>query len=1336
MMLDENGIETDIQITATAFEQDTSFIISNDPDARTKQNRRPRSAAVYKSTYRKIDEKSLTARYMLNLKRELKSTKKVPTDMFKDLGQLTRPKGNAQNLSNSATVEISFDSVDTCKRNENENQQYQRPNSAKFPYYNERNIPCTRSELDNSYALDDLYNDEVFGGEKNNHYIYRHYNGAAKMFRQLGQSERQTHGQGQNSGVNQENQENPRQEETNEVDDDSNTDSCSITDISALVYTSRVKMKEKMKEWNPYAVSTTSLSKDVDTCTLISSGTVYRPDYADSAAVLSGSPICPASTSTKTSLLDQDGGFGLKIASVKDLLDMKQGCKPNSWYFEKGELDALERRLGATLQREYIHPTARLNIDRRLRRLFQGPVPAQGEIPGVDISEREEGGGGVLGVIPLGLTAGKGSVHIPTEKGSKGDLHSGNLDVNYASQCSKERLARSPEAIAAQQRVELEARYDILDTREVAAAKQAEKHRAAVDEKLWLRLSERAQTAPIRPKSATLAKVMEIYFPKSTIHATKVEEAAVAAAEEQTRREGEKKRLAVRAAVAAGGACVSALVATASPNGGSAASVSSTGSTVDCTDELIASGNIDVSVSDSASTCSDCPESPTQRVRPLTASGSLPSADSTFATKLRGLTTESMDSAENRTGVGVALFSTPAPGSPIVKKERPKTSTGVLPRHPDSKTMDLTSSSDYKLKPRDICTSASAAVRILSAGAIRRNFKPGSAGARSSSVDPMANANSASVPRPFSGNTSYSSKYPSIRNKVDSTKAVELLPYLGTLDAGASASRLLNGSVYSYSSASIVSNDVTVIKNYEVYMTRSDYQKQCDAIRKFYVHTDGPMWKFQHGWSAAFIHVMETRSPVNRELIRDQRMEDYVHMFMGDDEKVHTNVHHNRGSNGKEKTRVEEKYRLKPFVQDCDSCILNLEHRSPERVAAERSTAAVEAGNNGVNSDRGLMQDLDFDAGIIDDDGDDSDVDGDNSSYSGSYSSSNGMSRSQSQTLSQRSSGPSSYYSSRQSLHKTSALLTQSQIADQKFNNSVITMGTADSDQNYSNNKTAMIANNSNKSLTTRNTRSAPMSRTCSRARMTPSQLAEEHLRFPSSSFKDDSSTGCELEENVCPRDDEPVYGLFDSSWYGLEVVDYHVIELNLSHNNLRGYFPDCLQYLVHMEHLDLGWNDLIGHIPEHAIMAMPNLRVLSLQSNQLSGQFLPVVMGSLQLIEEVWCGSNLFEGEVPASIGNCQHLTHCCLANNKIRGEIPRSMANCKKLKYLSLSCNKIDGCLPSWLKELTKLEELHLYKNRIEGDVPVWIEEMPALKNLQIYNNNFKNTEFNGKFDTMLLG
>lgn len=1282
-MLSEDGLETDVQITATAFEQDTSFIISNDPTAQKKQ--RPQSAAVYKSKYN-IRENAPTARYMQGLTRELKSIKKVPTDMFKDEPIPIKPKTARKPTakpSPAANGSIIFDSEEESHifgdqpTASSVRGQTHRPNSAKFPFYNEQNIPCTLSELDNSYALDDLYYDEVFGGEKSNHYLYRHYNGSADAFRREGQ----------------------------------------------------VKNPAARRNPNPFAVVCDNLSKDVDISALIASGTEARPEMVGIGPV---SPIRPA-TASATMMAGSGSGFDLasKVNSVNDLMDMKMGRKPNSWYFEAPELDAMEQQLGKPLSPARIHPTVKLQLDRRLRRLFKGPVPAQGDKPGVDISEQEEGGGGVLGVIPLGLTAGKGSVHIPTEKGAVGDLHSGNLELNYASQLMSDRNARSPEAVAAQQRAELEARYDILETKEVMAAKAAEKHRAAVDKKLWLTLSERAQNTPIRPRSATLAKVMEIYFPKTTLRATAVE--AAAEEEAQREREREDRRAAVRAAVAAGGVGISAVIAapTPTPSVGPqrpARSATATVRIVDC--DVPASGSV-VSASTGSSTDGDgdgacfISGSSSQRARPLTASGALPSPSTTgdgndddddsgtvssgaFPSKLRTMTgsadleePSATASAANDGGIGIVALSEQAvspPPSRSMKKGRPKTSTGVLPRHPGSAVDPVLGPT---LRQRDQCTSASAAVRLLSAGTIRRNFKPKPGSAPGQGLTIVTGTGRGSIPRPFSGNTTYSNKHPSIRNKVDSRKAVETLPFLGTLDAGASASRMLHGSVISYSEASIVSNDVTVIKNYEAYIARSDYQKQCDAIRKFYVHTDGPRWKFQHGWATAFVHITEQRSPVNRQLIKDSTMEDYVHKFMGDDQVFHGNVHSRQEHN-------DSRHRLVPFVQDCDSCELNLEHRSPARIAA---AAAATTG-------RDLLADLDDEAGIIDDDtGDDGGDDStssscSNQSGSGSVSGSNSMSHSR---------------SSQQSL-RDSFNQSPSQVS-LRFTNSAITLGTADSIELYPSNYKKYPDNQAVAAAAprrVRSIRSAPMPRTGSRASMTPSQIAEDHLRYPSSSYADESEEA-ESEPNG------PVYGLFDSSWYGLEVLDCHVIELNLSHNNLRGFFPDCLQYLVHLEVLDLGWNDLMGHLPEHAIMAMSNLRVLSLQSNQLGGQFLPVVMGSMRQIEEVWCGSNKFEGEVPSSIGECSQLTHICLANNLLRGDIPRTMVKCKQLRYLSLSCNKIDGPILPWVQELPKLEELYLYKNRMDGHVPEWIEEI-GLKKIEIYNNDFEDTEFSNKYNVIL--
>ncbi|XP_042059976.1 LRR receptor-like serine/threonine-protein kinase RGI5 isoform X2 [Salvia splendens] len=213
-----------------------------------------------------------------------------------------------------------------------------------------------------------------------------------------------------------------------------------------------------------------------------------------------------------------------------------------------------------------------------------------------------------------------------------------------------------------------------------------------------------------------------------------------------------------------------------------------------------------------------------------------------------------------------------------------------------------------------------------------------------------------------------------------------------------------------------------------------------------------------------------------------------------------------------------------------------------------------------------------------------------------------------------------------------------------------------------------------------------------------------------------------------------------------LQVVD-------LSFNKLEGSIPAIT--LKKLYRLRLGSNSLNGTIPSTSLRSLMyleldnnmlsgslgDLRVLSLQSNSLSGGIPPQVL-SLSKLEKLNISSNLLSGSIPLSISRMQNLRNLDLHGNNLTGSIPDSIGEIPYLVELQLGNNQLSGRIPQMpdtlqislnlshnlfggpipvtLSRLQNLEVLDLSDNRFSGVIPDFLTQLGSLTHLLVMNND----------------
>ncbi len=139
-----------------------------------------------------------------------------------------------------------------------------------------------------------------------------------------------------------------------------------------------------------------------------------------------------------------------------------------------------------------------------------------------------------------------------------------------------------------------------------------------------------------------------------------------------------------------------------------------------------------------------------------------------------------------------------------------------------------------------------------------------------------------------------------------------------------------------------------------------------------------------------------------------------------------------------------------------------------------------------------------------------------------------------------------------------------------------------------------------------------------------------------------------------------------------------YVTEIRLHHSGAKGV------------KVPLG-NNLIGQIPN---LNLPNLRYLSLSSNQLSGS---IPNFNLPNLQQLSLSSNQLSGSIPNF--NLPNLQQLSLSSNQLSGSIPNF--NLPNLQQLSLSSNQLSGSIPNFTN-LPNLQEIYLGNNQLSGAIP----------------------------------
>ncbi|PKH53423.1 hypothetical protein CRG98_050333 [Punica granatum] len=162
---------------------------------------------------------------------------------------------------------------------------------------------------------------------------------------------------------------------------------------------------------------------------------------------------------------------------------------------------------------------------------------------------------------------------------------------------------------------------------------------------------------------------------------------------------------------------------------------------------------------------------------------------------------------------------------------------------------------------------------------------------------------------------------------------------------------------------------------------------------------------------------------------------------------------------------------------------------------------------------------------------------------------------------------------------------------------------------------------------------------------------------------------------------------------------------LDLSDNTFSGTLDfEMFARLKSLQYLSLELNNLSVMLQSNGNCSFPMLKVLRLQSCNLTSATFPYFLRSSVELEELDLSENMISGRVPDWIGRVGRdtLTYLDLTDNNFIGEIPSSICQVGSLSYLHLSYNRLSGSIPRCFGNLSNLLKLDASINNFTGEIP----------------------------------
>ncbi|KAL2512243.1 putative LRR receptor-like serine/threonine-protein kinase [Abeliophyllum distichum] len=192
--------------------------------------------------------------------------------------------------------------------------------------------------------------------------------------------------------------------------------------------------------------------------------------------------------------------------------------------------------------------------------------------------------------------------------------------------------------------------------------------------------------------------------------------------------------------------------------------------------------------------------------------------------------------------------------------------------------------------------------------------------------------------------------------------------------------------------------------------------------------------------------------------------------------------------------------------------------------------------------------------------------------------------------------------------------------------------------------------------------------------------------------------------------------------WSGIQCLNGQVSGINISgfRRTRRGsqtpqFSVDALQNLTLLSSFNASNFALPGSIPEWLGLRLGVLRVLDLRSCLITGA-IPLTLGNLTSLAELYLSDNNLTGIVPLSLGQLSSLSVLDLSQNLLTGSIPESFSSLVNLTLLDMSFNLLSGAVPMGIGTLPRLQFLNLSRNSLSSSIPAQLGDLSSLADLDL--------------------
>ncbi|KDP26503.1 hypothetical protein JCGZ_17661 [Jatropha curcas] len=159
---------------------------------------------------------------------------------------------------------------------------------------------------------------------------------------------------------------------------------------------------------------------------------------------------------------------------------------------------------------------------------------------------------------------------------------------------------------------------------------------------------------------------------------------------------------------------------------------------------------------------------------------------------------------------------------------------------------------------------------------------------------------------------------------------------------------------------------------------------------------------------------------------------------------------------------------------------------------------------------------------------------------------------------------------------------------------------------------------------------------------------------------------------------------------------------LDLSQNHFDGTVPESIGNLSQILKLDLSSNGFFGKIP-HSLVNLQSLEFLDLSFNHFGNVGVPLFLGEMPRLREIYLSGNLLGGHIPEIWEKLGGISGIGFSNMGLVGKIPSSMGvHLRNLCYLRLDNNNLEGKVPEELGFLEFVNEINLENNNLSGKIP----------------------------------